>query len=109
MTEDKIAPTWMSEVLEVPDKEDGRDWHLVVTLSPGTRHSPHYRYHGARHHVATAERLFREYDVPRDRKHRLAEAIRQSWKETHGDRESRQLVHTLCEEAAVGKYAKTAE
>ncbi len=33
----------------------GPDWHPVVTLSPGLRHSPHYAFHGATDQIRELE------------------------------------------------------
>lgn len=100
MTKDEISPTWMSKALNVRDKESSRDWHLVVTLSPGTGHSPHYAYHSATGCLNLAESLFQEYDVPHKRKTALAEAIRDSWKRTGGDDEAGELVTDFWEEVS---------
>ena len=109
VTAERIVPTWMSAILDAPDKEKGREWHPVVTLSPGACHSPHYRYHGAISHLTWAEEIFQMYEVPTQRKRRLAEAMRALWKATHSDREAGQLVLTFCEEAVADQYPKRVE
>ena len=94
----------MSELLDVPAKDNGRDWHVVVTLSPGRGHSPHYSYHGAIYCLDQAQLTFERFDVPRERRLALAEAIRDSWKRTGSDFRAYDLVHQLWDEARAGKY-----
>ena len=104
LTKEEISPTWMSELLDVPDKDSTVDWRLVVTLSPGTGHSSHYAYHGAIADLNTARAVFECYDVPRERRLALAKAITDSWKRTGSDSEASRLITGLLEEAIDGKY-----
>ena len=46
----------LTQALAPGDRSNlGEDWQPVVTLSPGWRHSPHYRYHGAIHQIRSLE------------------------------------------------------
>jgi len=98
ITEERIVPTWMSEVLDAPQEEHARKWRPVETLSPGRHHSPHYRYHGAIHDLRTAEMGFELYGVPPERKRELAEAMRDSWNQTGNYREAGRLLQAFLEE-----------
>jgi hypothetical protein len=106
VTKDEISPTWMSELLDVPDKDSTADWHPVVTLSPGTGHSPHYAYHGAIADLNTARAVFQRYDVPREHRLALAKAVTDSWKRTGSDSEASQLITGLFEATIDGKYSE---
>tara|TARA_B100001093_G_C26289399_1_gene784600 strand:- start:38 stop:595 length:558 start_codon:yes stop_codon:yes gene_type:complete len=44
VTEERIEETWISKAVESDKKEN---WKLVLTLSPGVNHSPHYIFHSA--------------------------------------------------------------
>jgi len=104
VTKQEISPTWMSELLNVPDENTTPNWHPVVTLSPGRGHSPHYLFHGAIADLNTAQKIFELYDVPRDRRLALAQAVRDSWKRTGRDSEAGELITQLFDEALHGKY-----
>ena len=104
VTKQEISPTWMSKLLNDPDENSRPNWQLVVTLSPGTRHSPHYFFHGAIADLDTAQKVFELYDVPGDRQLALAKAVRDSWNRTGSDFEARELITQLFDEALDGKY-----
>jgi len=106
VTRDEISTTWMSELLNGPVENASPNWHLVVTLSPGARHSPHYAFHGAIADLNTAQMVFERYDVPRERRLALAEAIRDSWKQTSSDFEAGRLITELFEDAIEGEYSE---
>lgn len=94
----------MSEQLDVPEKEAHRDWHLVVTLSPGTSNSPHYIYHGAIYQLHMAEKSFEALGTPDSKKRQVAEAIRDSWKKTRSDSAAGDILNALLwEDASSGK------
>ncbi|WP_165073229.1 hypothetical protein [Paludisphaera rhizosphaerae] len=42
-----IADTSFTRVLNVDDRKGPPDWQAVNLTSPGTHHSPHFRFHGA--------------------------------------------------------------
>lgn len=50
---DHTEETWLSSVTK--DLKTVRDWRRVKTFSPGVRHSPHYRFHGAIQQIKTLE------------------------------------------------------
>ena len=104
VTKDEISTTWMSELLNGPVENASPNWHLVVTLSPGARHSPHYAFHGAIADLNTGQKIFELYDVPRDRRLALARAVRDSWNRTGHDSEAHGLIIQLFDDALDGKY-----
>jgi hypothetical protein len=104
VTKQEISPTWMSELLSEADENSTANWNLVVTLSPGTHHSPHYLFHGAIGELDTAQKVFEIYDIPRERRFLLAKAVRDSWNRTGRYGEAGELISQLFEEALGGKY-----
>jgi hypothetical protein len=50
---ERTDDTWLSRVHN--ETNPSPDWRRVNTFSPGVRHSPHYRYHGAIHQIKTLE------------------------------------------------------
>lgn len=56
---DRVASTPASEALDPEDFDAAvPEWHRVNTFSPGTRHSPHYRYHGANAQIKTLKMIW---------------------------------------------------
>ena len=73
------------------------EWHPVNTLSPGLRHSPHYRYHGAIWQI-------RELELAWDLAHATAAARRESarqvlrlWREGGSDSQAGRYISALAE------------
>lgn len=104
VTKQEISPTWMSQLLNKTDENIAPNWHLVAAWSPGTRHSPHFAFHGAIADLDTAEKIFQLYNIPRERQIALAKAVRDSWNRTGNDAEAHGLITQLFDEALVGKY-----
>ena len=52
-----VQPTWLSQHRKEPRERLEPSWQKVTTLSPGTHHSPHYRYHSAAVQLATLQTI----------------------------------------------------
>ncbi|MFA6288595.1 MAG: hypothetical protein WC661_14520 [Opitutaceae bacterium] len=90
VTERQIKSTWISESLgslnTTPDSE--ADWRLVVTLSPGTHHSPHYRFHSALYDIQKTESLLEIVDASPAIRTQLAKNALWLWQQFQSDDEA---------------------
>ena len=96
ITADKIEHTWLSKLLEVPDKQADRNWQLVEILSPGRSYSPLYAYGQVLTDLRLAQDAFSNYGVEKEEKLRLAKEIRTAWLENEDGQEASRLIREFC-------------
>ncbi|MEY4488759.1 MAG: hypothetical protein RIQ79_1267 [Verrucomicrobiota bacterium] len=90
ITEQRIEPTWISETLStsVPSSANDAAWQLVVTLSPGTGHSPHYVFHGALYDLQNMQHLLLLVPADPAVRRTLASSILWLWQAFNNDSEA---------------------
>jgi len=78
---EEVRDTPISVALEgkVIDVADIKPWHRVNTFSPGLRHSPHYRFHGAFAQARKMEMTFELIDANSEERCEIAESILKLW------------------------------
>jgi len=89
-TERTVEPTWVSAALNrsLDEAEVEEDWRLVVTLSPGTHHSPHYIFHSALSDLRNAEQMFSVAEANAAVRSALAANVTWLWKHFDDDFEA---------------------
>jgi hypothetical protein len=87
---ESIEETPLSEVvLRGQAPAETPQWHRVNTFSPGTRYSPHYRFHSAGHQIRTLAELWQlpaPHDFPPELKELTARHVLALWQEGSDDR-----------------------
>lgn len=78
ITDRKVTPTWVSTALQSSKGPEDK-WRTVVTLSPGTRHSPNYWFHSALGDVKMMEQSFEMFSSPPSVKAELAANLVWLW------------------------------
>lgn len=97
----RIEDTPLSLALkgETVDVADIREWQRVVTLSPGVRHSPHYRFHGALHQAYDMGRLASKLEMGPERRRKIARTILTAWQESEHRWGAGEILDELIDEA----------
>ena len=80
----RIEETWMTAALS-EHKQEEREWHRVVTLSPNRRNSPHYSFHGALSDLRSTGQFLDYMDADEETRTQIALGIRKRWKEAGRD------------------------
>jgi len=93
----RIEDTTLSRVLQgrTIEVNDIPAWHRVNTFSPGTRVSPHYRFHSALAQAQRFERLIVTFSLTPQHQRELAEQILVVWQETGDDNGADDLLDQL--------------
>ena len=90
VTEQRVEPTWISATLgtPAPSSTASSGWHLVVTISPGTGHSPNYIFHGALGDIQSIEQLITIVPSDKNAQQALASSILWLWQAFNNDSEA---------------------
>ena len=80
----KIEDLILTETIGMFGEDVQPDWQRVNTFSPGVRHSPHYRYHGAIHQIHVVDMILRSHDFSDEAKRYIAQTVLKQW-QTQGD------------------------
>jgi hypothetical protein len=98
-----VSESALSEALSREERAgEESDWHPVVTFSPGVRHSPHYRFHGALYQIRLLEMCWESGKMTKEARRLTARRVLQLWMETGGDSRAREYIE------AVGQRAMSA-
>jgi hypothetical protein len=90
-----------------PDDKVGlpADWHPVVTLSPGLRHSPHYRFHGAFSDIRILEFSWECGTMTPEARRASAQQVLRLWQEDGSDLRARRYIQLIWERVQVAEQA----
>ena len=90
-----------------PDEKVGppADWHPVVTLSPGLRHSPHYLFHGAFSDIRTLELSWEFGKMTPAARRASDQQVLRLWRRDGSDLRAGHYIQSLWERALVAEKA----
>lgn len=94
----------LTKALSPQDRIDLREeWHPVVTFSPGVRHSPHYRFHGATYEIRELETCWEYGEMGSAARRETAKHLLQLWQQAGNDFQAKDYVQSLWEQAQEAK------
>ena len=83
---------------ETVEVKDFPVWERVNTFSPGTHHSPHYRYHAALWQAHQMEMVASMYELTLEQKRDAARAILTAWQKSGSYGGAEEVLENLAKE-----------
>lgn len=94
---DHTEETWLSSVTK--DLKSVPDWRRVNTFSPGVRHSPHYRFHGAIQQIKTLELAGETIHFEPNARRKVADIVLRLWQNGESNLDADEFVENVAQTA----------